>query len=166
MPRTGVLALPEYGVWSTMIQRCTNPKDAAYKNYGAKGVSVCDRWRQSFQAFYADMGARPTPRHTVDRIESTGNYEPSNCRWATRTEQNRNRSSCRPLTIEGRTLLMTDWAKERGISVATISKRLRRGWSDSRAVMTPPAPATGAALAPGRRASSISTSTSIPRRGA
>lgn len=79
-----------YTTWMRMIARCTNPKIDQYRYYGARGISVCDRWRNSYEAFRADMGERPA-NHTIDRINSDGNYEPGNCRWATPLEQSRNR---------------------------------------------------------------------------
>jgi hypothetical protein len=81
---------PEYNTWAGMHSRCENPKEAGYKNYGGRGITVCERWR-SFENFYADVGDRPSPKHSIDRINNDGNYEPGNVRWATRTEQNRNR---------------------------------------------------------------------------
>jgi hypothetical protein len=84
---------PEYHAWADMRQRCINPKVKAYKNYGARGISVCERWKKAdgFENFIADMGRRPSPTHSLDRINNDGNYEPDNCRWATRSEQRRNR---------------------------------------------------------------------------
>ena len=82
---------PIYNAWKTMKQRCHNPKDKDFKHYGGRGIVVCQRWHDDFSAFLADMGPRPTPLHTVERKNNDGNYEPSNCCWATRKEQNSNR---------------------------------------------------------------------------
>jgi hypothetical protein len=81
---------PEYVVWSNMIYRCETPKAANFHLYGGRGISVCAKWRHSFDAFFDDMGPRPTPSHSIDRIDNDGNYEPGNCRWATKKEQRAN----------------------------------------------------------------------------
>lgn len=82
---------PEYWVWMEMKKRCSNPKNAGYPNYGGRGISVCSRWRESFEAFISDMGWRPAAGLQIDRIDNDGNYEPANCRWTTRSENCRNR---------------------------------------------------------------------------
>ncbi|MDR3473386.1 MAG: hypothetical protein P4M09_17130 [Devosia sp.] len=82
----------EYHSWISMNSRCYNQKSNRYQYYGARGIIVCQRWRESFEAFLADMGRRPTPSHSIDRLEVNGNYEPGNCRWATPTEQRNNRT--------------------------------------------------------------------------
>lgn len=81
---------PEYGTWAAMKQRCQNPRSAKFPEYGARGITVCKRWSDSFEAFLADMGPKPSPRHTIDRIDNDLGYEPGNCRWATPTEQRLN----------------------------------------------------------------------------
>lgn len=87
----GMHNTPEYKAWRGMRTRCYNPNDAHYKNYGGRGIEVCEKWRIDFTTFYADMGPRPSEIHSLDRIDVNGNYEPSNCRWATRSEQQKNK---------------------------------------------------------------------------
>jgi hypothetical protein len=130
---------PTYNVWRAMRQRCLNPKKRLYHNYGGRGITVCERWN-SFANFASDMGPCP-PGHTLDRIDNDGPYEPSNCRWATRSQQQRNRRNVRPLTFQGRTMLISDWAKELGIDSNTIQARIDNyGWSVERALSTAPRP--------------------------
>lgn len=89
--RSGVKASSEYGTWKAMKRRCTAIRSPDYKWYGARGISVCDRWKNSFPNFLADMGCRPSSKHSIDRIDNEGDYEPGNCKWSTAKEQARNR---------------------------------------------------------------------------
>lgn len=136
----GLKNVPEYQIWNGMKNRCLNPKVAAYARYGARGIYVCERWLDDFAAFYADMGPRPSPEHSLDRIDGAGPYAPENCRWATLEEQLLNRRSAYILTHDGRTQPLMLWAKELGfdaLDLNAIRARLRQGWDHSRALTEP-----------------------------
>jgi hypothetical protein len=128
---------PEYVTWRCMLRRCTNRKHEQWKNYGGRGITVCERWRK-FENFYADMGERPSRQHSIDRIDNSVGYSPENCRWALPREQSRNTRVNRLLTHDGETLTLTDWSKRKRIGDGTIRQRLRRGWSTERALTMPP----------------------------
>lgn len=126
----------EYAIWVGIIGRCANPRNRRFKDYGGRGVAVCERWRSSFAAFLADMGPRPSPGHSIDRHpDKNGNYEPGNCRWATSVEQNRNRRDNRFITAFGKTRCVAEWAELLGIKRTLIKDRLRRGWAPERALL-------------------------------
>lgn len=125
---------PEFRVWQGMIARCENQKHRSFKRYGGRGISVCARWRNSYEAFLVDMGRRPTPQHQIDRVDNEKGYEPGNCRWATASEQARNRSSSRQIKVGGRSQTLVAWAEEAGLSRSTIASRIERGWAPERAV--------------------------------
>lgn len=104
-----------YRVWEGIGQRCNNPNHTYYHHYGGRGITVCPEW-DSFERFLADMGERPSPKHTIDRIDNNGNYCKDNCRWATWKEQGRNRRNNRLITIDGETRTLAEWSEELGIS--------------------------------------------------
>lgn len=133
----GLTKTPEYKVWGSMIDRCTNPKNDCWGRYGGRGISICPEWRRSFETFLADIGPRPTRKHTLDRINNNGNYEPSNCRWATQTTQSRNKRNNRILTFNGATLCVVDWANITGLNPCTIYARLDAGWTAERTLTEP-----------------------------
>lgn len=123
---------PEYEAWCAIIKRCNNPRNRSFPNYGARGIRICRRWLK-FENFLADMGKRPHGK-SIDRIDNDGNYTPSNCRWATKLEQDRNRRTTRMLTYRGETLCVTEWAERIGINRQTIFTRLRKGWPIAKAL--------------------------------
>ncbi len=125
--------------WNGMIQRCYNPRHKEFHNYGARGISICERWRYDFAAFLADMGEKP-PDKTIDRIDNNGNYEPGNCRWATDREQTRNKRVNVFYTHDGASLVIADWAVRLGVKKVTIRTRMRRGWTFEQAILTPVGP--------------------------
>lgn len=115
-----------YRAWRSMLDRCYRPTSANYERYGAKGVRVCDEWRTSFAAFFAELGECP-PGHTLDRLKER-DYQPGNCRWATPTEQANNRSTNVWATIGGETLTLSQWADRTGIPRGTIKVRWHNGF--------------------------------------
>jgi hypothetical protein len=137
-PHRSFPGTPEYVIWGGMKSRCHNQNHPSYANYGGRGITVCAEWRDSFEAFLADMGRRPSPEHSLDRIDNDGNYEPGNVRWATNTEQSRNRRNNHWIEVDGVRRTLADWAVESGISLHTIKTRLSAGWDPARAVTEPP----------------------------
>lgn len=129
---------PEYAAWQHMISRCHKPKDKGYKLYGGRGITVSDRWRNSFENFIADMGFRPSSQHSIDRIDNDGNYEPSNCRWATTTEQATNRRNNHRISHDGITDTLKGWSVRMGLPRELLRSRLSRGWPIDIALTTPP----------------------------
>lgn len=113
-----------YSVWQSMRKRCYNPKAAHFADYGGRGITVCDRWQNSVSAFAEDMGPRPSAKHSLDRIDNDGNYEPSNCRWATYSQQRKNARDTTRYIFDGRAQCLTDWANELDISFGTLWNRL------------------------------------------
>lgn len=129
----GATDTPEFKVWSSMHRRCTDPKVPGYPRYGGRGISVCERWND-FANFLADVGVRPSPDHSIDRRDNDGNYEPANCRWATRIEQSNNRRSSLAVTLHGLTKTAAEWERERGLKPGIVSRRLAKGWDIEKAL--------------------------------
>ena len=127
----------EYRTWRHIKSRCFNPNVPSYKDYGARGISMCDEWINSFEQFYKDMGLKPTKDHSIDRIDNEKGYNPENCRWATRAEQSRNKRCNIFISYAGKRQMLIDWAKDTGINHMCLYKRYRMGWSDERIVTTP-----------------------------
>ena len=133
----GMTKTPEYHAWIDMKHRCFNPNNKQYSNYGGRGITVCDRWKNSFQNFLADMGSRLTAKHSLDRINNDGDYCPDNCKWSTNAEQQNNQRNNHLITIDDVTLTIAQWAKKMGFGKKVIGDRLKLGWSEFDAVMTP-----------------------------
>lgn len=130
-PRSG--ASPTYTSWNMMMARCYRPSSPSFKNYGARGITVCPRWHE-FAEFLEDMGERPAGK-SLDRVDPSKNYDPGNCRWATRVEQNRNRRTSRLITFNGETLTLAAWAERIGVHRRTLGMRINTyHWPLSRAL--------------------------------
>ena len=129
---------PEYHIWLAMKQRCHNPRNRHYHQYGERGISVCQEWRESFQTFLDHVGIRPSPELELDRIDNDKGYEPGNVRWASRIVQVLNRRNSLWLEFQGEKKLAFEWAKEKGIPLMTLKARLQMyGWTVERALTTP-----------------------------
>lgn len=116
----------EYTTWDSMRQRCNNPNNTKYILYGDRGITVCERWNM-FENFLADMGPKPTPKHSIERIDSNGNYEPSNCKWATSKEQARNTTQNVWIEYYGKKMLRGDLAERLNTTIDTIKYHLKKG---------------------------------------
>lgn len=134
----GMHGTPEYKTWAAIIQRCNNPKNPKYSYYGGKGITVCKRWL-TFENFLTDIGLRPSVQHTIDRFPNgEGNYEPKNCRWATKKQQAQNRHNVHQITFNGETHCIAEWTRKLNLSKDLIRRRLfMLGWSIERALTTP-----------------------------
>lgn len=126
-----------HSAWLAMKQRCYNPKNRSYKHYGGRGIKMCERWEEDFDNFYDDVSMMPhffEDGRTLDRIDVNGNYEPTNCRWATNEEQANNKRNNRYLEYNGKRQTIAKWAKELQIPMCLISQRLSLGWSVEKAL--------------------------------
>lgn len=131
----GAEKTPEFNSWLSMHNRCSQKSHRSYPNYGGRGICVCDEWK-TFPAFLADMGCKPTPAHTIERVDTDGAYCKENCRWATNFEQQANKRSNVVVSAFGETLHLAEWARRCGVLPETISRRIRAGWSHEKAVGT------------------------------
>ena len=129
--------MAEYTVWKMMKDRCSNKRSRLYVNYGGRGIAVCEQWRGSFRSFLNDMGHRPSSKHSIERVDNNGHYEPRNCRWATMREQLRNKRNNRRLTYDGKTMCLSAWAEHVGLPRYLLSGRLNRGWTPEAVLTTP-----------------------------
>jgi hypothetical protein len=129
---------PEYIAYHSMIQRCYKEGSQNWPRYGARGIGVCERWRKGFEFFYADMGNRPSKKHSLDRIDNDGDYSPENCRWATSHVQMNNIRANHWLTCDGISLTIMQWSRVYGVAETTIHTRLRKGWPEEAAIKLPP----------------------------
>lgn len=127
----------EYRIWSLMNNRCHQPEAKSFKDYGARGIFVCERWRHSFENFIADMGMRPSPKHQIERKDNNGPYSPENCTWATKLVQANNKRTTVWLEIDGQRKPLNDWSRQTGVPASVIHRRLRRGWSHKDAAFLP-----------------------------
>ncbi|NTJ46849.1 hypothetical protein G6K93_07455 [Agrobacterium rhizogenes] len=128
----------EYVIWADMIDRCENPKCEHFKDYGARGIRICRRWKTSVANFIEDMGRRPSRNHSIDRINNNGNYEPGNCRWATWKQQQRNRTGLHLIRWDDETITLQEACDRVSLKDVTVHGRLRRGWSLQDALRKPP----------------------------
>ncbi len=130
---------PEYSAWDSAKYR-TSPQSKDANNYFHRGITMCDRWKESFEHFLEDMGPKPSPQHSIDRINNNGPYSPENCRWATAKEQVTNRTTTVFVEYNGVTLCVSHWAELKGMDDSTLANRLKKGWSVEEALTKPVRP--------------------------
>jgi hypothetical protein len=133
----GATKSPEFQSWLSMRSRCEQPTHRSYKNYGGRGVAVCDEWRHDYAQFLKDMGKKPSPEHTIERVDSNRGYEKGNCVWATNSEQQRNKRNNRNVEAFGMTKPLAAWAEQFAVRAEVIGWRLTKGWAPERAVSVP-----------------------------
>lgn len=140
---SGMSGSPIYQVWQAMKDRCYNTQNRHYRNYGARGITVSDRWLESFNNFFEDMGERPFDGATLERVDNSKGYSKDNCKWATRHAQMANTRVSRLLTYNGETKCLTEWARGIGVDPKTLYYRLKQGWTLEKALTTTATPARG-----------------------
>lgn len=140
----GMKYTPEYWCWQRILLRCYVPTTSNYHHYGGRGIKMCDRWRygengkHGAECFLEDMGPKPSRKHSIDREDVNGDYEPDNCRWATQIQQCNNKRDNVLVTYGGETLTLSQWSRKVGIGVSTLSYRMRHGWTPEAALLTKP----------------------------
>lgn len=127
----------EYKTWLAIKQRCFNKNHIAFCHYGGRGITMCQEWKDSFPAFFRDVGPKPSSNHSIDRIDNSKNYEPGNCKWATRSEQMNNTRAVKLVTIDGETKTVTEWCDILGLSKTMVRNRIHIGWTPEKALTTP-----------------------------
>lgn len=132
----GACHTPEYNSWATMRQRCLNEQNTSFRHYGSRKIGICERWND-FSAFLEDVGPKPSPSHSLDRIDPNGNYEPGNVRWATKKEQARNRRNVRVVEAFGERAPLPYFVERAVVSQQAVHQRLAKGWSVEAAISTP-----------------------------
>lgn len=133
----GLSKHPLYGIWTKMRERCNHTNNAEYHHYGGRGIKVCKRWNE-FTAFLEDMGMRPNPKLSIDRIDNDGDYTPKNCRWATQKQQCRNKHGNRMIEFDDKNRCLTEWSEITGIKMGTLRKRIVvLGWPIEKALTEP-----------------------------
>lgn len=130
----GLSHLPEYQIWAAIKKRCFNVNDSFYHRYGGRGISVSERWLNSFENFYADMGPRPSDKHSIDRINNDGNYEPGNCRWSSYEDQAKNKSTTRYVSYNDKEIDLSSMAKLADVDYSKLKYRLNLGLSAEEAI--------------------------------
>lgn len=133
----GLTNSPEYGVWCGMKRRCFNKNELSYPSYGGRGITVCSQWVNSFETFFADMGARPSGNFSIERVNPNGDYSPENCTWIPMRDQAANKRNSIRWLFNGENLLMNEWSVKTGIPVPTLSARKKAGWLIERLLSTP-----------------------------
>jgi hypothetical protein len=136
----GACGTPEYRAWASAKERCACETHTSWANYGGRGIRMCAEWLTDFPAFLAEVGQRPTPQHSLGRIDNDGHYEPGNVRWETERQQRRNKRNNLMLTHNGVTRTAIEWAELTGLNALTLRGRIYRGWSHAKALTTPPDP--------------------------
>lgn len=133
----GKTLTPEHKTWKSIRQRCNNENDKAFDNYGGRGIKMCERWKNSFEAFLEDMGTKPSRNHSIERLNNDGDYDPSNCVWATKKVQNRNTRRTTYVNYRAHTHKLCELCASLGVSDAVVRWRISRGWTVEQAIETP-----------------------------